>query len=120
VDQHLIRLTEQIDADLLNVGYAEAGPNTGPTVMLLHGWPYGIHSYIDVAPLLASTGYRMIVPYVRGYARRALFRVKPLFTDCKESKSSVNPRPEIIWKKSPCYQVLLPFIEHGFECGDRA
>jgi pimeloyl-ACP methyl ester carboxylesterase len=58
---------KQIDAGLLNIGYAEAGPATGPAVVLLHGWPYDIHSYIDVAPLLASAGYRVIVPYLRGY-----------------------------------------------------
>jgi pimeloyl-ACP methyl ester carboxylesterase len=58
---------KQINAGLLNVGYAEMGPSDGPPVILLHGWPYDIHSFIDVAPLLASTGYRVIVPYVRGY-----------------------------------------------------
>ena len=58
---------KQIDAGLLNVGYAEAGPDEGPPVVLLHGWPYDIHSFVDVAPLLASAGYRVIVPYVRGY-----------------------------------------------------
>jgi len=58
---------KQIDAGVLNVGYAEAGPADGPVVILLHGWPYDIHSYVDVAPLLASAGYRVIVPYVRGY-----------------------------------------------------
>jgi pimeloyl-ACP methyl ester carboxylesterase len=58
---------KQIDAGVLNIGYAEAGPSGGPPVILLHGWPYDIHSFIDVAPLLASTGYRVIVPYVRGY-----------------------------------------------------
>jgi pimeloyl-ACP methyl ester carboxylesterase len=58
---------KQINAGLLNVGYAEAGPVNGPPVILLHGWPYDIHSYVDVAPLLASAGYRVIVPYVRGY-----------------------------------------------------
>jgi pimeloyl-ACP methyl ester carboxylesterase len=58
---------KQIDAGLLNVGYAEAGPANGPAVILLHGWPYDIHSYVDVAPVLASAGYRAIVPYVRGY-----------------------------------------------------
>jgi pimeloyl-ACP methyl ester carboxylesterase len=56
-----------IDAGLLNVGYAEAGPSDGPPVILLHGWPYDIHSFVDVAPLLASAGYRVIVPYLRGY-----------------------------------------------------
>src|SRR5215213_765376 len=58
---------KQIDAGVLNVGYAEAGPAGGPPVMLLHGWPYDIHSYVDVAPLLASKGYRVIVPFLRGY-----------------------------------------------------
>jgi len=58
---------KQIDAGLLNVGYAEAGPSTGPVVILLHGWPYDIHSYEDVVPLLSARGYRVIVPYLRGY-----------------------------------------------------
>jgi pimeloyl-ACP methyl ester carboxylesterase len=58
---------KQIEAGLLNVGYAEAGPVDGPPVVLLHGWPYDIHSYVDVAPILASKGYRVIVPYLRGY-----------------------------------------------------
>jgi pimeloyl-ACP methyl ester carboxylesterase len=58
---------KQIDAGVLNIGYAEAGPADGPVVILLHGWPYDIHSYLDVTPLLASKGYRVIVPYLRGY-----------------------------------------------------
>src|ERR1700681_4216252 len=58
---------KQVDAGVLNVGYAEAGPANGPAVILLHGWPYDIYSYVDVAPLLASAGYRVIVPYLRGY-----------------------------------------------------
>src|SRR2546425_4416227 len=58
---------KQIDAGVLNVGYAEAGPADGPAAILLHGWPYDIHSFVDVAPLLASAGYRVIVPYLRGY-----------------------------------------------------
>jgi pimeloyl-ACP methyl ester carboxylesterase len=58
---------KQIDAGLLNVGYAEAGPADGPVVILLHGWPYDIYSYADVAPPLAAAGYRVIVPYLRGY-----------------------------------------------------
>src|ERR1700689_2435939 len=57
---------KQIDAGVLNVGYADVGPADGPVVILLHGWPYDIHSYVDAAPLLASAGYRVIVPYVRG------------------------------------------------------
>jgi len=58
---------KQIDAGVLNVGYAEAGPANGPVVILLHGWPYDIYSFVDVTPLLAWAGYRVIVPYVRGY-----------------------------------------------------
>jgi pimeloyl-ACP methyl ester carboxylesterase len=58
---------KQIDAGVLNVGYAEAGPADGPAVILLHGWPYDIHSFVDVAPVLASKGYRVIVPHVRGH-----------------------------------------------------
>jgi pimeloyl-ACP methyl ester carboxylesterase len=58
---------KEINAGVLNVGYAEAGPADGPPVVLLHGWPYDIYSYVDVAPLLASKGYRVIVPYLRGY-----------------------------------------------------
>ena len=58
---------KQLDAGVLNVGYAEAGPADGPAVILLHGWPYDIHSFDDVAPLLAASGYRIIVPYLRGY-----------------------------------------------------
>jgi pimeloyl-ACP methyl ester carboxylesterase len=58
---------KQIDAGVLNVGYADAGPANGPPVILLHGWPYDIYSYVDVAPLLASVGYHVIVPYLRGY-----------------------------------------------------
>jgi pimeloyl-ACP methyl ester carboxylesterase len=58
---------KQIDAGVLNVAYAEAGPANGPAVILLHGWPYDIYSFVDVTPLLASAGYRVIVPYLRGY-----------------------------------------------------
>ena len=58
---------KQIDAGLLNIGYADAGPADGSAVILLHGWPYDIYSFVDVAPLLASAGYRVIVPYLRGY-----------------------------------------------------
>ena len=58
---------KQIDAGVLNVGYVEAGPSDGKAVILLHGWPYDIHSFIEVTPRLASTGYRVVVPYLRGY-----------------------------------------------------
>ncbi len=58
---------KQINAGTLDIGYAESGPQTGPVVILLHGWPYDIHSFVDVAPLLAAAGYRVIVPHLRGY-----------------------------------------------------
>jgi pimeloyl-ACP methyl ester carboxylesterase len=58
---------KQVSAGVLNVGYAEAGPADGTPVILLHGWPYDIYTYVDVAPLLAEAGYRVIVPYLRGY-----------------------------------------------------
>jgi pimeloyl-ACP methyl ester carboxylesterase len=58
---------KQISAGVINVGYAEAGPADGPPVLLLHGWPYDIYAFVDVAPLLASAGFRVIVPYLRGY-----------------------------------------------------
>jgi pimeloyl-ACP methyl ester carboxylesterase len=57
----------QIDAGLLNVGCVDTGPSDGPVALLLHGWPYDIHTYVDVAPLLVAEGYRVIVPYLRGY-----------------------------------------------------
>jgi pimeloyl-ACP methyl ester carboxylesterase len=58
---------EQVNAGMLSVGYVEAGPADGPAVLLLHGWPYDIHSFVDVTPTLAAAGYRVIVPYLRGY-----------------------------------------------------
>src|SRR5512146_606906 len=58
---------KQVDAGVLSIGYAETGDSRGPAAILLHGWPYDIHSFVDVAPLLASVGYRVIVPYLRGY-----------------------------------------------------
>jgi pimeloyl-ACP methyl ester carboxylesterase len=58
---------KQIDAGVLSVGYAEAGPAEGPAVILLHGWPYDIYSFVDVAPLLAAEGYRVIIPFLRGH-----------------------------------------------------
>jgi pimeloyl-ACP methyl ester carboxylesterase len=58
---------KQVDAGLLNVGYVDTGPAGGPAVVLLHGWPYDIHSYLDTAPLLVAQGYRVIIPYLRGY-----------------------------------------------------
>jgi pimeloyl-ACP methyl ester carboxylesterase len=75
---------KQIDAGVLNVGYAEDGPADGPPVILLHGWPYDIHSYVDVAPLLAPAGYRVIVPYLRGYGSTR-FRSSVTFRNGQQS-----------------------------------
>jgi len=63
---------KQIDAGLLNVGYAEAGLADGPPVIMLHGWPYDIYSFVDVAPLLVAAGHRVIIPYLRGYGSTRL------------------------------------------------
>lgn len=59
--------TRQLDAGVLNIGYLETGPYGGPPVFLLHGWPYDVHAFAEVAPMLASAGYRVIVPHLRGY-----------------------------------------------------
>jgi len=61
------RLLKQVDAGVLNTGYVDAGVATGPVVILLHGWPYDIHSFVEVVPLLVAAGYRVIVPSLRGY-----------------------------------------------------
>jgi pimeloyl-ACP methyl ester carboxylesterase len=58
---------KQIDTEILNIGYVEAGAESDPAVFLLHGWPYDIHSFVDVTPMLVSAGYRVIIPYLRGY-----------------------------------------------------
>ncbi|WP_432182702.1 alpha/beta fold hydrolase [Streptomyces sp. NBC_00063] len=75
---------KQIKAGLLNVGYAELGPAHGPAVICLHGWPYDIHSYVDVAPLLADQGYRVIVPYLRGHGTTR-FRSSRTFRNAQQS-----------------------------------
>jgi len=80
---------KRIDAGLLNVGYAEVGPATGPAVVLLHGWPYDIHSYVDVAPSLASAGYRAIVPYLRGYGTTR-FRSTDTFRNAQQSAVALD------------------------------
>ena len=64
---HSFEELKQIDAGVLNIGYADVGSTSSRPVVLLHGWPYDIHSYVDVAPVLASAGYRVIIPYLRGY-----------------------------------------------------
>jgi pimeloyl-ACP methyl ester carboxylesterase len=80
---------KQIDAGLLNIGYAEAGPADGPAVILLHGWPYDIHSFVDVTPLLASAGYRVIVPYLRGYGTTR-FLSKETFRNAQQSAVALD------------------------------
>ncbi len=68
----------QIKAGVLDIGYAEAGPADGPVVLLVHGWPYDIHSYVDVAPILADAGYRVLIPYLRGYGTTRFLSDKSL------------------------------------------
>ena len=68
---------KQIDAGVLSVGYAEAGPAHGPAVILLHGWPYDIHAFVDVVPILASAGFRVFVPYLRGYGTTRFLAASP-------------------------------------------
>jgi pimeloyl-ACP methyl ester carboxylesterase len=80
---------KQADAGLLSVGYAEAGPADGPAVMLLHGWPYDIHSYAEVAPALAAAGFRVIVPYLRGYGPTR-FRSDATFRNGQQSVLGVD------------------------------
>ncbi|HTW84455.1 MAG TPA: alpha/beta hydrolase [Candidatus Sulfotelmatobacter sp.] len=80
---------KQIKAGLLDVGYAEAGPSNGPAVILLHGWPYDIHSYVEVAPLLAAHGYRVIVPYLRGYGT-TLFLSSSTFRNGQQAAVAVD------------------------------
>jgi pimeloyl-ACP methyl ester carboxylesterase len=80
---------KQIDAGLLSVGYADVGPADGRAVLLLHGWPYDIHSYAEVAPVLASAGYRVIVPYLRGYGTTR-FLSKATFRNGQQSVLGVD------------------------------
>jgi pimeloyl-ACP methyl ester carboxylesterase len=80
---------KQINAGLLNVGYAEAGPAGGTPVILLHGWPYDIHSFVDVAPLLAEQGYRVIVPFMRGFGSTT-FLSSSTFRNCQQSVGALD------------------------------
>ncbi|MGP4019568.1 alpha/beta fold hydrolase [Saccharopolyspora sp. 5N708] len=79
----------QVDAGVLNIGYAETGPGDGPAVILLHGWPYDIYSYVDVAPVLAAAGYRVIVPYLRGYGTTN-FRSAETFRNAQQSAVALD------------------------------
>ncbi len=69
---------KQINAGVLNIGYAESGPANGTPVILLHGWPYDINSFADVAPLLSSAGYRVVIPYLRGYGTTSFLSAETL------------------------------------------
>ena len=79
----------QVEAGVLDVGYAEAGPAGGPVVLLLHGWPYDIHSYVEVTPLLAAAGYRVVVPHLRGYGTTR-FRSGETFRNGQQSALAVD------------------------------
>ncbi|MBX5193498.1 alpha/beta hydrolase [Rhizobium sp. NZLR3b] len=79
----------QINAGVLNIAFAELGPADGAPVILLHGWPYDIHSYVDVAPILASKGYRVIIPYLRGYGTTE-FLSKDTFRNGQQSALAVD------------------------------
>jgi pimeloyl-ACP methyl ester carboxylesterase len=80
---------KQIDAGPLNVGYVESGPSGGPPVILLHGWPYDIYSFVDVSPLLAAEGYRVIVPYLRGFGSTR-FRSSDTFRNGQQSAVALD------------------------------
>ena len=81
---------KQIDAGLLNVGYAEDGPADGPAVILLHGWPYDIYSFVDVAPLLAAKGYHVIVPICAAMAPPAFSPAQPYATPSSRPSASTS------------------------------
>src|SRR2546422_5946267 len=80
---------KQVDAGVLNIGYAELGPSDGLPVVLLHGWPYDIHSFVEVVPILASAGYRVIVPYLRGYGTTR-FLSGDTFRNAQQSAGSLR------------------------------
>ncbi|MFI6739319.1 alpha/beta fold hydrolase [Nonomuraea sp. NPDC050451] len=80
---------KQVKAGLLDIGYAEAGPAHGPVVICLHGWPYDIHSFVDVAPLLAAQGYRVIVPYLRGHGTTRFLSAKT-FRNAQQSAIALD------------------------------
>src|ERR1700682_1993819 len=101
---------KQIDAGVLNVGYAEVGPANGPVEILLHGWPYDIHSFADVAPRLASAGYRVIVPYLRGYGT----------TSFLSSETLRNAQPSALALDATALMDALRIdraLFAGFDCG---
>ncbi|KRB51338.1 alpha/beta hydrolase [Rhizobium sp. Root708] len=80
---------KQVKTKVLDIGYAEAGPADGPVALLLHGWPYDIYSYVDVAPILAAAGYRVIIPYLRGYGTTR-FLSKNAFRNAQQAALAVD------------------------------
>ena len=103
---------KQIDAGVLNVGYAELGRSDGLAVILLHGWPYDIHSYVDVAPMLVSAGYRVIVPYQRGYGITS-FLFSATFRNGQQSAMALDTIALMDALK------IEKAIFGGFDCGSR-
>ncbi len=104
---------KQIDAGALNICYAEAGPATGAPVILLHGWPYDIYSFVDVAPSLASSGYRVIVPYLRGYGS----------TRFRSSDTPRNGQPSVVAADTIAMMDALKIekaVIGGFDWGARS
>jgi hypothetical protein len=89
---YLVRPTEAHQCRLLNVAYAEAGPADGPPVVLLHGWPYDIYSFVDVVPLLASAGYRVLSRICAATARRAFFQARRFTTASRRHSPSMSSR----------------------------
>ncbi|AKZ64150.1 hypothetical protein F506_17080 [Herbaspirillum hiltneri N3] len=121
---------KQIDAGVLNIGYAELGPANGKPVILLHGWPYDIHSFADVAPLLAAVGHRVIVPHLRGHGSTRFLSADAalaagLIAEVADDENTL-PRTlalaETIAAKSPlalrlAKEAMLKSYELGLEAG---
>ncbi|MDR3575290.1 MAG: alpha/beta hydrolase [Anaerolineaceae bacterium] len=103
---------KKINASELSMAYAEAGPANGPVVILLHGWPYDIYSFVDVAPLLASAGYRVVVPYLRGYGTTS-FLSSTAFRNAQQSVIAVD-----ILALMDALKIQKPILA-GFDWGAR-
>ncbi len=96
-DQSSFETLKEVEAGVLRVGYAGAGPSSGVPVILLHGWPYDIHSFADVSPLRASAGYRVIVPYLRGYGTTH-FLSEGAFRNGQPSALALGPADQFLLK----------------------
>ncbi len=90
----------QVHAGLLDVGYVDAGPADGPAVVLLHGWPYDIHSYVDVVPLLTAAGYRALVPYLRGYGATRFLSDETSATENRRRSRSTSSTSWTRWSST--------------------